>query len=179
MMSPKSPALYGLVLTAVLTAFAAQPAPAQTVLFEGARVIPGDGSPAMENAAILVDRGIIVRIGRAGEIAAPVGAIVIALAGKTVMPAIISTHVHPGFQRGLTYSADNFTRETIMGDLNRALYFGISTVMSQGIEQGDVMYRIRADQAEGRLGGARLKLAGRGIGAPHRRAGAAPSAGTS
>ena len=28
-------------------------------------------------------------------------------------------------------------------------------VMSQGIEMGDVMYRIRADQAEGRVGGAR------------------------
>ena len=56
-------------------------------------------------------------------------------------PAIISTHVHPGFQKGLTYSAENFTRENILDDLDRALYFGISTVMSQGIEKGSVMYR--------------------------------------
>ena len=89
------------------------------------------------------------------------------------MPAIISTHVHPGFQKGLTYSAENFTRENILDDLNRALYFGISTVMSQGIEKGDVMYRIRADQAAGKLGGARLMLAGRGIGAPNAGPGAA------
>jgi imidazolonepropionase-like amidohydrolase len=46
-------------------------------------------------------------------------------------------------------------------------------VMSQGIEKGDVMYRIRADQAAGRLGGARLLLAGRGIGAPNAGPGAA------
>ena len=46
------------------------------------------------------------------------------LGGKTVMPAIINTHGHPGFQRGLTYVASNFTRETVMNDLNRALYFG-------------------------------------------------------
>jgi imidazolonepropionase-like amidohydrolase len=39
--------------------------------------------------------------------------------------------------------------------------------MSQGIETGDVMFQIRADQAAGRLGGARLLLAGRGIGAPN------------
>ena len=39
--------------------------------------------------------------------------------------------------------------------------------MSQGIEKGEVMYQIRADQAAGRLGGARLMLAGRGIGAPN------------
>jgi imidazolonepropionase-like amidohydrolase len=93
------------------------------------------------------------------------------------MPAIVSPHVHPGFQRGLTYSADNYTRETVMDDLNRALYFGISTVMSLGVEKGDVMYQIRADQAAGRLGGARLMLAGRGIGAPNAFPGAAAYAG--
>ena len=160
----------------VLAAFAAAPAPAQT-LFEGARIIPGDGSAAIENAAFLVEGGVITRIGRRGEIAAPAGANRVDLGGKTVMPAIISTHVHPGFQKGLTYSAENFTRETILDDLDRALYFGISTVMSQGIEKGDVMYGIRADQAAGRLGGARLLLAGRGIGAPNAGPGAAAYAG--
>jgi imidazolonepropionase-like amidohydrolase len=125
----------------------------------------------------LVEGGIITRIGRRGDIAAPAGAVRIDLDGKTVMPAIVSAHVHPGFQRGLTYSADNFTRETILDDLNRELYFGISTVMSQGIEKGEVMYQIRADQAAGRLGGARLLLAGRGIGAPNAGPGAAAYAG--
>src|SRR5262245_29582769 len=111
----------------VLAAFAAEPAPAQT-LFEGACVIPGDGSAAIENAAVLVEGGMITRIGRRGEIAAPAGGSRVDLGGKTVMPAIISTHVHPGFQKGLTYSAENFTRENILDDLDRALYFGISTV---------------------------------------------------
>jgi imidazolonepropionase-like amidohydrolase len=156
----------------LLAAFAVQPAPAQT-LFEGARVIPGDGSAAIENAAFLVEGGVVTRIGRRGEVAAPAGATRVDLAGKTVMPAIVSTHVHPGFQKGLTYAAENFTRENIIDDLDRALYFGISTVMSQGIEKGDVMYRIRADQAAGRVGGARLKLAGRGMGAPNAGPGAA------
>ena len=129
---------------------AAQPASAQSVLFEGARVIPGDGSPAIDNAALLVERGTIARIGRKGEIALPAGGTRVDLDGKTVMPAIISTHVHPGFQKGLTYLAENFTRATIMDDLNRALYFGVSTAMSLGIETGDVMFQIRAEQAEGR-----------------------------
>jgi imidazolonepropionase-like amidohydrolase len=156
----------------IAAAFAAPPGSAQT-LFEGARLIPGDGSAAVEDAAFLVEGGVIARIGRRGEIALPSGASRVDLAGKTVMPALISTHVHPGFQNGLSYAAENFTRENIMDDLDRALYFGISTVMSQGIEKGDVMYRIRADQAAGRLGGARLLLAGRGIGAPNAGPGAA------
>jgi hypothetical protein len=69
----------------VLAALAAPPAPAQT-LFEGARVIPGDGSAAIENAAFLVEGGVITRIGRRGEIAAPAAAIRVDLGGKTVRP---------------------------------------------------------------------------------------------
>jgi imidazolonepropionase-like amidohydrolase len=175
LMSRRPIALFGLL--AFVVALAAQPAAAQITLLEGARIIPGDGSAAIENGALLVEGGAIARIGRKGEIAPPAGAARIALDGKTVMPAIVSAHVHPGFQKGLSYSAENFTRETILDDLNRALYFGVSTVMSQGIEKGDVMYEIRADQAAGRLGGARLMLAGRGIGAPNAGPGAAAYAG--
>jgi imidazolonepropionase-like amidohydrolase len=174
-MSPKSIARFALLVLAITLATNA--AFAQTVLFEGARIIPGDGSPAVENGALLVQGGTIARIGRKGELAPPMGAARIDLGGKTIMPAIVSAHVHPGFQRGLTYSVENFTRETILDDLNRALYFGISTVMSQGIEKGDIMYQIRADQAAGRVGGAQLMLAGRGIGAPNAGPGAAAYAG--
>jgi imidazolonepropionase-like amidohydrolase len=162
-----------LAFASVLTARAAN---AQVALFEGARIVPGDGV-AIENGAVLVEGGAITHIGRKGELAAPADANRIALDGKTLMPAIVSAHVHPGFQRGLSYSAENFTRETILQDLNRALYFGISTVMSHGIEKGDVLYQIRADQAAGRLGGARLMVAGRGIGAPNAGPGAAAYAG--
>ena len=88
-------------------------ASAQTILLEGGRIIPGDGGVAIENGALLVEGGAITRIGRKGEMAAPAGALRIALDGKTVMPAIVSAHVHPGFQKGLTYSAENFTREEI------------------------------------------------------------------
>ena len=175
-MTHRSIALLGLLALAVALA-AARPAAAQNALFEGARIIPGDGAAAIENGALLVEGGVITRIGRNGEIAPPMGAARIALDGKTVMPTIVSAHVHPGFQKGLAYSVENFTRETVLDDLNRALYFGVSTVMSQGIEKGEVMYQIRADQAADRLGGAHLMLAGRGIGAPNAGPGAAAYAG--
>jgi imidazolonepropionase-like amidohydrolase len=166
-----------LALLAFAGVLTARGAGAQATLFEGARIIPGDGGEVIVNGALLVEGGAITRIGRKGEIALPADANRVALDGKTVMPAIISAHVHPGFQLGLSYSAENFTRETILDDLNRALYFGISTVMSHGIEKGDVMYQMRADQAAGRLGGARLMVAGRGIGAPNAGPGAAAYAG--
>jgi imidazolonepropionase-like amidohydrolase len=170
-MSSKSFAVFWLL--ALAAAWTALPAAAETLLFEGARIIPGDGSPAIEGGALLVDGNTVSRVGRKGEFALPEGGRRIDVNGKTIMPALVSAHVHPGFQRGLSYSAQNFTRDTVMDDLNRALYSGISTVMSLGVEKGDVLYDIRAAQAEGRLGGARLLLAGRGIGAPNAGPGAA------
>jgi imidazolonepropionase-like amidohydrolase len=150
---------------------------APVVLYEGARLISGDGSVPIADSAFLVANGAIARVGRKGELTLPPGAGRVDLTGKTVMPTLINAHGHPGFQRGLTYSADNFTRETIIDDLNRALYFGVAVVQSQGIEKGDVTYQIRADQEAGRLGGARLHIAGRGIGAPNAGPGGAAYAG--
>src|SRR5262249_46448367 len=105
------------------------------VLYEGARLIPGDGRPPVASSAMLVENGIITKVGPKGSVTAPAGALRIDLSGKTLMPALIDAHVHPGFQRGLTYTGENFTRETIINDLNRALYFGVAVVQSQGIEK--------------------------------------------
>ena len=147
------------------------------VLYEGARLIPGDGKQPIASAAMLVENGMITKVGNKGSVSAPRGAVRVDLSGKTIMPTLIDAHGHPGFQRGLTYTAENFTRETILEDLNRALYFGVAVVQSQGIEKGDITYQIRTDQEAGRLGGARLRIAGRGIGAPNAGPGGAAYAG--
>jgi imidazolonepropionase-like amidohydrolase len=168
------------VVVALAAAFSIQPVATQTnvaVLYEGARLISGDGSAPINDSAFLVENGTIMTVGRKGAVTAPRGARRVNLTGKTVMPTLIDAHGHPGFQRGLTYSADNFTRENIVDDLNRALYFGVAAVQSQGIEKGDVTYQIRADQEAGKLGGARLRIAGRGIGAPNAGPGGAAYAG--
>jgi imidazolonepropionase-like amidohydrolase len=145
----------------------ATPAFAQTTLYEGARLIAGDGKPAIEQSAFIVEKGTITRVGRVGEVKAPANAARVDLTGKTVMPTLIDIHTHTGFQKGPTYRAENYSRETIVDDLNRALYFGVSAVVSEGIDPGDAAFIIREDQAAGRLGGARLFTAGRGIGAPN------------
>jgi imidazolonepropionase-like amidohydrolase len=155
----------------------ASTAAAQT-LYEGARLIPGDGSPVIERSAMLVESGRISRVGRQGGITAPASSRRVDLTGKTVMPALIATHVHPGFQRGTSYLRENYTPETIVNDLNRALYFGVAVAQSQGIEAGEAMYRVRADQRAGKLPPtATLLVAGRGIGSPNAGPGGAEYAG--
>jgi len=161
----------------VSVATSASVAEAQT-LYEGARLIPGDASPVIERSAILVENGRISQIAQQGQIKAAANVRRVDLAGKTVMPAMVATHVHPGFQRGSTYVRENYIRETVINDLDRALYFGVSVVQSQGIETGDLLSEVRADQQAGRVKPtARLMIAGRGIGSPNAGPGGATYAG--
>jgi imidazolonepropionase-like amidohydrolase len=155
-----------------IATLSAQQAPPQAnrgsvALYENARLIPGDGQPAIERAALLVRDGRVERLGRAGAVGLPRGATRVDLTGKTLLPTLINVHTHVGFQKGDTYTRENYSREAILDDLNRALYFGITAVVSQGIDPGDTALRIRAEQAAGRLSGARLFIAGRGIGFPN------------
>jgi imidazolonepropionase-like amidohydrolase len=152
---------------AVLALLFTTPAFAQTTIYEGATLIRGDGTPAIEDSAFIVENGTISRVGRAEDLKSPTGAARVDLTGKTVMPTLIDIHTHTGFQKGATYRAENYGRDAIIDDLNRALYFGVSAVVSEGIDPGDAAFKIRDDQAAGRLGGARLFTAGRGMGAPN------------
>ena len=149
------------------------PAAGRQVLFEGARLIPGDRQPAIESSAFLVRDGVITVLGRKGDVKAGTDVVRVDLSGKTVMPTLSNVHTHVGFQRGATYSRENYGRESILEDLNRALYFGVTAVASQGIDPGDAAPRIRAEQGAGTLGGARLFIGGRGIGFPNAGPGAA------
>lgn len=153
------------------------PVSGAAVLYDNARLIPGDGNAAIERAAMLAEQGSIVRIAPAGSITVPATVRRVDLAGKTIIPALIGTHGHPGFQQGLSYSAANYTRETVTSDLARALYFGVSVVQSQGIETGDLLYQLRSEQATASPTVARLQVTGRGIGSPNAGPGGAAYAG--
>src|SRR5436305_12745624 len=82
------------------------PAQAQT-LFEGARLITGDGG-VIENSAFLVTGNRISQAGRKGEVPLPSGGKRVDLTGKTVMPALIDAHVHMGYRKGLHFSTNNY-----------------------------------------------------------------------
>src|SRR5262245_29526839 len=95
-----------LVLSAVIIVIVAQSAtPIQTqsrsstsvVLYEGARLIRGDGSQPVLNSAMLVENGMITTIGVKGGVNAPRAALRIDLTGKTIMPTLVNAHGHPGF----------------------------------------------------------------------------------
>ena len=143
------------------------------IVYDGARLIDGNGSPAIEASRLVIDEGAVAAAGPRDEVESPLGATVIDLTGKTVMPALVNLHGHVGFQRGLTYDAANYTRENIVDHLHRYAYYGVGVIVSLGTDAGDVWSEIRREQEAGTLGGARLFTAGRGLARPNAGPGAA------
>ena len=107
-------------------------------MFEGARLIVGDGRPPIENAVIVVNGTRFTKVGRGGQVSVPAGATRVNLAGKTVMPAIIDMHTHL-----------SQTREALTDDLRRRAYYGVSAAISPGQDPTDVSFQVRAQTMRG------------------------------
>ena len=127
------------------------PASAQSVTaFEGARLIVGDGR-VIENATLIVEGARIAQVGRTAKVRVPTGATRVNLAGKTVMPMIIDTHVHL-----------SRTRDALMRDLRLRGYYGVSAALSLGTDG----YELLDMRGQTIPGAARFLSAGRGITMP-------------
>lgn len=142
---------------------AKEAAGSDATFFFNARVIAGDGSPAKPDTAFLVQAGKITALGPKADIKIPQGAGRMDLEGQTIMPFLFNLHSHPGLNTGAGFSPDNYKRESVMNDLNRSLYYGISAVLIAGSDKGDLNIQIRDEQRAGKTGGAKIFTAGRGI----------------
>ena len=129
----------------------APPASTATV-FEGARLVVGDGSDPIESATLVVDEGRFVAVGAAGEVETPEGAARVDLTGRTVIPALIDTHVHFPVER-----------EALIDALERKAYYGVGAAMGLGRDVGEDVYAVRAETIPGVP---RYRHAGRGITTP-------------
>ena len=118
--------------------------------YEGARLIVDDGR-VIENATLVVEGTKIAQAGGAAEVRVPAGATRVSLAGKTVMPMIIDTHVHL-----------SETREALIRDLRMRAYYGVSAALSMGTDG----YGLLDMRGEAIPGAARFRSAGRGITMP-------------
>jgi imidazolonepropionase-like amidohydrolase len=137
-----------------------------TVLLRDVRLIDGTGAAPREHISLLLRNGRIEQIGGAGMVA-PKGVTVKELSGKTVMPGIISAHSHLGLLlQNAEPSAAGYTRENVTVTLKQYERFGVTTIMSLGLNR-DLVYELRAEQRQSKLGGATIFTAGRGIGVPN------------
>jgi len=134
------------------------------LLFRAARVIVGDGR-VIDAAEFLVRDGLLMQVGRSGEVAAPSDAVTIDLRGKTVMPAIVNAHSHLGWENYTSWGSGNFTRENLIDHLYRHAYYGVGTVISTASDRESIALPVQLDQKLGMIGGARY-VPESGLGTP-------------
>ncbi|HEY1287775.1 MAG TPA: amidohydrolase family protein [Burkholderiales bacterium] len=143
-------AAVALVALGVLAGCATTPPGSPATAYEGARLIVGDGR-VIENGTLVVEGAKIVQAGAAAAVQVPAGATRVNLAGKTVMPMIIDTHVHLSTER-----------DALVRDLKQRAYYGVSAALSLGMDG----YGLLDLRSESIPGAARFYSAGRGITMP-------------
>jgi imidazolonepropionase-like amidohydrolase len=147
---PNGPNIYAAMCLVTLGLLAACGGTDVTV-FEGARLIVGDGS-VVENAVFVVEGDRIVAAGAQSDVEAPRGAVRVDLTGKTVMPALVNAHFHL-----------SSVREERVEQLQHMAYYGTGAVLSLGLDDRDLGLAMRNETI---LDGARSQSAGRGITSP-------------
>ena len=125
---------------------------AAVTVFEGARLIVGDGSAPIEDAVFVVAGDRFIQAGRRADVQIPGGATRVDLSGKTVMPAVVNAHMHLAS-----------TRDDRVAQLQHLAYYGAGLAVSLGQDTGDVPFEMRDEAVPD---GARSRSAGRGITTP-------------
>jgi imidazolonepropionase-like amidohydrolase len=117
----------------------AAPAPEQGRLWlTGARLLDGTGGPARDGAAILVEDGVIRRVGGASE-PCPEGARLLDVRQRTVMPGLIEAHTHilsetPRTLRGAEPFLPGTPAHFLQAELREFLRMGVTTVRFTGAQ---------------------------------------------
>jgi imidazolonepropionase-like amidohydrolase len=135
------------------------------VVLSGATLIDGTGGPPIENAIVVVRGDRIEMVGPAASVQIPAGLETIDLTGKTIMPGIVTLHIHLAQTVGMENAVRHFTEDNIRNKLNQYARYGVLHVLSQGHDQ-PLIYDIRQRQREGNFPGARVYTAGKGFGVP-------------
>jgi hypothetical protein len=125
----------------------------QSVVFDDARLIIGDGSVFL-NASIHIQDGRIVALGPRDRIVTD-NVTRISMSGKTIMPAMIDAHAHLGFQDGLGWGAENYTLENLVENLERYAWYGFGVVFSAGSDPAPVMEELKGLENDKKFLGAR------------------------
>ena len=150
-------------------AMLAAPAPgAGRLWLTGARVLDGTGAPARDGAAVLVEDGLITRIGAASE-PVPEAALVIDCGQRVLMPGLIDAHLHaagetPPTLRGAEAMLSGTAAHFLQAELRQYLRCGVTTVRVTG-SQGQRPQEARQAMRYGAFRGPRLLTCGKIISA--------------
>src|SRR5262245_52367549 len=105
---------------------------APTLALLGATVIDGTGAPPLPNAAVIVENGEIRAVGPLARVRVPLDAERRDLAGLTLLPGLIDSHVHLSFAlpQGFDFTrSDDPALTSVLADLLRN---GVTSIRDVG-----------------------------------------------
>jgi len=134
----------------------------------GARLFDGTGSAVRDGAAVLIEDGVIRRIGAASE-PCPRGARLLDAGQRVLMPGLIDAHTHaagqvPGTLRGAEQALPGTAAHFLQADLRAYLRCGVTTIRVTG-SQGLAPQEARQAMRYGAFRGPRLLTCGKIISA--------------
>lgn len=106
------------------------PAPGSTTALVGARVFDGTGRPPVDGATILIRDGRVQQVGPQAAVEIPPGVTRIDVAGRTIIPGLISAHGHA--RVASEDQAGEGLREQLLAQLRTYALYGVTTVYSLG-----------------------------------------------
>ena len=133
-------------------------------VFNNVRIIIGDGT-VIERGSVLTRGDTIIAVGPMSGSDVPDNLASHDLSGKTIIPALVNTHAHLGWEAYGDWGSNLFTEENLTDHLYRHAYYGVGTIISTGSDKEDVASRIKLEQLRGNIGGARYHQSP-GMGSP-------------
>ena len=140
----------------------ATPAEPPAVIFDGAQIWDGTGTPAVQDAVLVIKGDHIEAVGPRGTVTVPQDARTIDAKGKTLIPGLINMHGHVGMTKGLKQSKENYSKENILAQLKQYARYGVTTVMSLGTDF-EAMFDVRGAAKADESPRATVFTAGRGF----------------
>jgi imidazolonepropionase-like amidohydrolase len=151
------------LLTASFTTAAQQ----KPIVLHDAALVDGTGAQVRPHVDITMRKGVIESVRPAFTKKPPKNVDVVDCTGKVVIPGLIGAHSHLGvLLNNAEPSPDAYTAENVTAALNQFERYGVTTIVSLGVNR-DLVYDLRDQQRAGKIGGATLLTAGRGIGVPN------------
>lgn len=119
---------------------------------ENARIIRGDGSPAVPEQTVILKAGKIAAIGNADTMQIPEGAETIDLSGKSLLPGFIMFHEHLFYPAGRQYNQQIFSFTRLY------LASGVTTMRTTGSLEPYTELNVRRAIEQGRLPGPKIRV---------------------
>lgn len=140
-----------IAIVTIIAATTALSSQGRVTVFDGARVIDGNGGAPIENARLVVEDGRVTAVGAQSAVAMPSGATRVDVTGKTIMPAMINVHAHMGYEAYTTWGARNHTAANLLDHLQREAFYGVVAATSVGSSPVEMSLQFQRDQQAGKF----------------------------